>query len=240
MIEIIPAIDLIDGKCVRLTHGDFSRKTVYSADPVDTAKQFEAAGLKRLHVVDLDGARTGRPGNIDVLKRIADATSLTIDYGGGLRTSNDIAEAFAAGASIVNIGSLAARDPDIFIGWLNLFGAERMLLGADSRDGFVAVDGWQTDTKISIFNYLADMASQGVTSAFVTDIASDGAMAGAATQLYRRIRSELPALDLIASGGVRSVADIDELDSFGCTGIIIGKALYEGNIRPEDLAKYVS
>jgi phosphoribosylformimino-5-aminoimidazole carboxamide ribotide isomerase len=238
MIEIIPAIDLIDGKCVRLTHGDFSRKTVYSGDPVKTAKQFEAAGLKRLHVVDLDGARTGRPGNIDVLKRIADTTSLIIDYGGGLRTSNDIAEAFAAGASIINIGSLAAREPETFIGWLNLFGAEHMLLGADSREGFVAVDGWQTDTKISIFNYLAEMASQGVTSAFVTDIASDGALAGPATQLYRRIRSELPALGLIASGGVRSVADIDELDAIGCTGVIIGKALYEGNITPEDLAKY--
>ncbi len=239
MIKIIPAIDLIDGKCVRLTHGDFSRKTVYSGDPVDTAKQFEAAGLKRLHVVDLDGARTGRPANIGVLKRIADATYLIIDYGGGLRTANDIAEAFAAGASIVNIGSLAAREPETFISWLGLFGAERMLLGADSREGFVALDGWQTETKISIFDYLTDLAFEGVTSAFVTDIASDGAMTGPATQLYRRIRSELPALNLIASGGVRSVADIDELDAIGCTGVIIGKALYEGKIKPEDLAKYV-
>ncbi len=238
MIEIIPAIDLIDGKCVRLTHGDFSRKTVYSDDPVETAERFEAAGLRRLHVVDLDGARTGRPANMGVLKRIVDATSLTIDYGGGLRSANDIAEAFAAGASIVNIGSLAAREPETFIGWLELFGPDRMLLGADSRDGFVAVDAWQTDTKISIFKYLADLAAKGVTAAFVTDIASDGAMAGPAVQLYRQVRSELPALALIASGGVRSVADIDELDSIGCTGVIIGKAFYEGNITPEDLAKY--
>ena len=238
MIEIIPAIDLIDGKCVRLTHGDFSRKTVYSGDPVDTAKQFEAAGLRRLHVVDLDGARTGRPANIEVLKRIADATSLIIDYGGGLRSPNDIAEAFAAGASMVNIGSLAAREPDTFIGWLGTFGPDRILLGADSKDGFVAVDGWQTETKISIFSYLAEFAAKGVGSAFVTDIASDGAMAGPATRLYQQIRTELPALGLIASGGVRSVADIDELDAIGCTGVIIGKALYEGNMKPEDLAKY--
>ncbi len=239
MIEIIPAIDLIDGKCVRLTHGDFSRKTVYSGDPVDTAKQFEAAGLKRLHIVDLDGARTGRPANIDVLKLIADATSLTIDYGGGLRSANDIAEAFAAGASMVNIGSLAAREPSTFIGWLSQFGPDRILLGADSKAGFVAVDGWQTATSIFLFDYLAHLTSKGVASAFVTDIASDGALGGPATPLYRKIRSELPSLGLIASGGVRSVADIDELDAIGCTGVIIGKALYEGNITPEDLAKYV-
>src|SRR5688500_9479798 len=239
MIEIIPAIDLIDGKCVRLTHGDFSRKTVYSGNPVDTAKQFEAAGLRRLHVVDLDGARTGRPVNIDVLRRIADATSLIIDYGGGLRSENDIAEAFAAGAAMVNIGSLAVREPDKFICWLDGFGLKRILLGADSKEGFVAVDGWQTETKISIFDYLADLSSKGVASAFVTDIACDGAMAGPALQLYRRIRSELSGLALIASGGVRSLADIDELDAIGFMGVIVGKALYEGNIKPEELTKYV-
>ena len=238
MIEIIPAIDLIDGKCVRLTHGDFSKKTVYSGDPVDTAKQFEAAGLKRLHIVDLDGARTGRPANMGVLKSIADATSLIIDYGGGLRYADDIAEAFAAGASMVNIGSLAAREPDTFISWLDMFGPQRILLGADSKDGFVAVDGWQAQTNITIFGCLADLVSKGVGSAFVTDIASDGAMAGPATRLYQQIRTELPSLGLIASGGVRSVADIDELDAIGCTGVIVGKALYEGRINAEDLAKY--
>ena len=237
MIKIIPAIDLIDGKCVRLTHGDFSQKTVYSGDPVQTAMQFEAVGLKRLHVVDLDGARTGRPANVDVLKRIADATSLIIDYGGGLRSAENVEEAFAAGASIVNIGSLAARKPETFLGWLDRFGADRILLGADSRDGLVAVNGWQTDTDLSLFDYLASLASRGVTSAFVTDIASDGAMSGPATDLYKRIRSELPALGLIASGGVRSVSDINGLDAIGCTGVIIGKALYEGNIITEDLAQ---
>lgn len=238
MIEIIPAIDLIDSICVRLTQGDFSRKTVYSGDPVDTARQFEAAGLKRLHLVDLDGARTGRPANIDVLKRIANATSLIIDYGGGLRSANDIVDAFAAGASMVNIGSLAVREPDTLIGWLDRFGGDRILLGADSKDEFVAVDGWQTGTNISIFGYLARLASQGVSSAFVTDITSDGAMAGPATQLYIRIRSELPELDLIASGGVRSLSDIDDLETIGCRGVIIGKALYEGKIKLEGLAKY--
>jgi phosphoribosylformimino-5-aminoimidazole carboxamide ribotide isomerase len=238
MIEIIPAIDLIDGKCVRLTHGDFSRKTVYSGDPVQTARQFEDAGIKRLHVVDLDGARTGTPANVGVLKRIADVTSLIIDYGGGLRSAEDVEAAFAYGAAIVNIGSLAAREPETFLGWLDRFGADRILLGADSRDGRVAVNGWQTDTELSIIEYLASLAGRGVTSAFVTDIASDGAMSGPAIDLYKRIRSELPALGLIASGGVRSVSDIDELDAIGCTGVIIGKALYEENISMEDLAKY--
>jgi phosphoribosylformimino-5-aminoimidazole carboxamide ribotide isomerase len=231
MIEIIPAIDLIDGKCVRLTQGDFSRKTVYSGDPVDAAKQFEAAGLKRLHLVDLDGARTGHPANVDVLGRIAEATSLIIDYGGGLRSANDIVEAFAAGASMVNIGSVAVRERDTFIGWLDRFGADRILLGADSKNDYVAVDGWQTGTNISIFGYLASLASRGVASAFVTDITSDGAMSGPATQLYSRISSELPDLDLIASGGVRSLSDIDDLETIGCRGVIIGKALYEGKIK---------
>ncbi|MDQ3220507.1 MAG: 1-(5-phosphoribosyl)-5-[(5-phosphoribosylamino)methylideneamino]imidazole-4-carboxamide isomerase [Acidobacteriota bacterium] len=238
MIEIIPAMDLIGGKCVRLTQGDFSRETVYSDDPLDTAKRFEAAGLKRLHMVDLDGARSGTPANLHVLKYIASATSLVIDYGGGVKSETDVAAIFGAGAAMINIGSVAVRQPESFIGWLEKFGNNKFLLGADSKNGKVAIDGWQTSTKVPIIAFLRDFAERGVTHVFVTDIASDGAMAGPALELYRKILEEVQEIDLIASGGVRSIDDIDELESIGCSGVIIGRALYENMIRLEDLAKY--
>ncbi len=238
MIEIIPAMDLIGGKCVRLTQGDFSRETVYSDDPLDTAKRFEAAGLKRLHMVDLDGARSGTPANLHVLEYIASATSLVIDYGGGVKSETDVATVFGAGAAMINIGSVAVRQPESFIGWLEKFGNNKFLLGADSKNGKVAIDGWQTSTKVPILAFLRDFAERGVTHAFVTDIASDGAMAGPALELYRKILEEVQEIDLIASGGVRSIDDIDELESIGCSGVIIGRALYENTIKLEDLAKY--
>jgi len=238
MIEIIPAMDLIGGKCVRLTQGDFSRETVYSDDPLDTVKRFEAAGLKRLHMVDLDGARSGTPANLHVLKYIASATSLVIDYGGGVKSETDVAAVFGAGAAMINIGSVAVRQPESFIGWLEKFGNNKFLLGADSKNGKVAIDGWQTSTKVPILAFLRDFAERGVTRAFVTDIASDGAMAGPALKLYRKILEEVQEIDLIASGGVRSINDIDELESIGCSGVIIGRALYENTIKLEDLAKY--
>lgn len=238
MIEIIPAMDLIGGKCVRLTQGDFARETVYSNDPLETAKRFEAAGLTRLHMVDLDGARSGSPANLHVLKHVASGTSLTIDYGGGIKSETDVAAVFSAGATIVNIGSLAARQPEIFLGWVDKFGGDKILLGADTKKGKVAIDGWQTETKEPILAYLRKFAERGVTKAFVTDIASDGAMTGPSIKLYRKITAAVQEINLIASGGVRSIADIDELESIGCKGVIIGKALYEGNIELEDLAKY--
>ena len=239
MIEIIPAMDLIGGKCVRLTQGDFARETVYSDDPLETAERFEAAGLKRLHMVDLDGARSGTPANLHVLKRVASATSLVIDYGGGVKSETDVAAVFGAGASMINIGSVAVRQPDAFIGWLEKFGNDRFLLGADSKDGKVAIDGWQTSTKIPILSFLRDFATRGVTRSFVTDIASDGAMAGPAFKLYSKILGAVQEIDLIASGGVRSIDDIDELESIGCCGVIIGRAFYENTIKLEELAKYV-
>ena len=238
MIEIIPAMDLIGGKCVRLTQGDFSRETVYSDDPLDTAKRFEAAGLKRLHMVDLDGARSATLANLHVLEYIASATSLVIDYGGGVKSETDVAAVFGAGAAMINIGSVAVRQPESFIGWLEKFGNNKFLLGADSKNGKVAIDGWQTSTKVPILAFLRDFAERGVTRAFVTDIASDGAMAGPALKLYRKILGEVQEIDLIASGGVRSINDIDELESIGCSGVIIGRALYENTIKLEDLAKY--
>ena len=238
MIEIIPAIDLIDGECVRLTHGDFSRKTVYHDDPLEAARRFESLGLRRLHIVDLDGARTGRPVNLAALERVAGGTGLTIDFGGGIKSEADLESVFAAGAAIANVGSTAVKEPDKFISWLGRFGGERILLGADCRDEKIAVSGWQTETDISIFDFLEQMNSRGVKKAFVTDIGRDGALAGPSTQLYERIIARLPDLELIASGGVSSIADVMELDRIGCTGVIVGKAIYEGRISVEELSRY--
>jgi phosphoribosylformimino-5-aminoimidazole carboxamide ribotide isomerase len=238
MIEIIPAIDIIEAKCVRLTYGDFSRKTVYSDDPLEIAKRFESIGLRRLHMVDLEGAKRGNPANLAVLERIAAGTSLIIDFGGGIKTETDLKGVFAAGAAIANIGSLAVKEPDTFVEWLDKFGREGILLGADCRNEKIAVNGWQTDTEVSVFDFLERMNSRGVRSAFVTDIGRDGAMSGPSVGIYERIMAELPALELIASGGVSSIRDVEELDRIGCRGVIVGKAIYEGRITEEELARY--
>ena len=238
MIEIIPAIDIIEGKCVRLTHGDFARKTVYSDDPLELAKRFESIGLRRLHMVDLDGAKSGRPANLAVLESVAAGTGLTIDYGGGIKTEGDLENVFAAGASIANIGSLALKEPDTFVGWLDKFGGERILLGADCKNERLAVNGWQTETEVSVFDFLERMNSRGVRKAFVTDIGRDGAMAGPSLDLYKRIIAKIPELDLIASGGVSSILDVEELERVGCRGVIVGKAIYEGRISEEELSRY--
>jgi phosphoribosylformimino-5-aminoimidazole carboxamide ribotide isomerase len=238
MIEIIPAIDLIDGKCVRLTHGDFQRKTVYSDDPLEVAKRFEGLGLSRVHMVDLDGARSGRPQNLSVLERVASSTDLVIDFGGGVTATEDLDAIFGAGAAIVNIGSVALKEPDRFFGWISTHGNERILLGADARNGKVAINGWQTDTEIPIVELLLDRVSKGVARAFVTDIGSDGAMAGPSIGLYTEIRRAIPNLDLIASGGVSSIGDVASLEAIGCSGVIVGKALYEGRISDEELSGY--
>ncbi|MFM9905741.1 MAG: 1-(5-phosphoribosyl)-5-[(5-phosphoribosylamino)methylideneamino]imidazole-4-carboxamide isomerase [Pyrinomonadaceae bacterium] len=238
MIEIIPAMDLIGGRCVRLVQGDFERRTLYSDDPVETSLRFEASGLRRLHMVDLDGARSGEPCNLDILRRIALATSLVIDYGGGIRSVSDVDSAFAAGANLVNIGSLAVRDPDTLDNWIERFGPERFLIGADSRDGMIAIDGWHTETSVPVIDLIHRFAVHEIGGIFVTDIAKDGAMAGPAVELYREILKEVPGVGIIASGGVRSIQDIEELEKAGCRGVIIGRALYEGTIRLEDLKKY--
>lgn len=238
MIEIIPAMDLIGGKCVRLTQGDFSRKTVYSDDPLETAKRFEAAGLQRLHIVDLDGARTGTPANLHILKRVAAGTSLTIDFGGGIKTESDVAAVFGTGASIVTVGSVAAKQPELFLSWVEKFGGDKILLGADTKKGKVAIDGWQTRTAIPILAFLRNFAERGVANAFVTDIDRDGAMTGPSLKLYRQITAAVQKINLIASGGVTSIDDIDQLERIGCAGVIVGKAFYENRIKLEDLAKY--
>ncbi len=238
MIEIIPAIDLIDGKCVRLTRGDFERKTVYSDEPLDVAKSFEAAGVKRLHMVDLEGAKSGSPKNISVLERVAKHTSLEIDFGGGIKSDADLESVFSAGALMANIGSKATTDPDTFLSWVDRYGGDRILLGADTKEGKVAINGWQTVTEIEITEFVLRNALLGVTSIFVTDISRDGAMGGPAIELYRQIISMVPELKLIASGGVRSMRDVEELDRIGCSGVIIGKAVYEGRITMKELSTY--
>ena len=238
MIEIIPAIDIIDGKCVRLTYGDFAQKTVYADDPLEVAKRFEDIGLRRLHMVDLDGAKGGKPSNLAVLERVASATGLVIDFGGGIKTDEHLAAVFGAGAAMANIGSIAVRDPEKFYGWLEEFGGDRILLGADAKDGKVAIDGWATETQVDVIEMLSERVARGVRQAFVTDIGSDGAMVGPAIGLYQTILTAIPQLDLIASGGVSSIEDVEKLERIGCSAVIVGKAIYEGRISDEELKRY--
>ena len=238
MIEIIPAIDLIDGKCVRLTQGDFARRRTYADDPVEVAKAFEEVGLRRLHIVDLDGARSGIPANLHVLERVAKATDLRIDYGGGIKTDDDIKWVFDAGAEFVNIGSVAVKEPEQFFEWLAVYGSDSILLGADVRDGMLAINGWQTETDLEIISFLRKYYGRGVEQAFVTDIGKDGALQGPAIELYSEIINKVPDLRLIASGGVSSLDNIYQLEKIGCRAVIVGKAIYEGRVTLGELGKY--
>lgn len=233
--EIIPAIDIIDGSCVRLSQGNFAEKTVYSDSPVDMAKRFEDAGLKRLHMVDLDGARAGKITNLSVLEAVASTTSLKIDFSGGIKTADDVSMVLSAGAAMIAVGSMAVKSPERIEEWVEVFGASRVIVGADIRDGRVAVNGWETKTDLELLPFLRDMHSRGVTHIFVTDVSKDGLLAGPAAEIYRGILSELKGLELIASGGVTTLKDLEELRDIGCSGAIIGKALYEGNIDLSDL-----
>lgn len=235
MIEIIPAIDLIEGKCVRLSQGDFARRKIYNENPLEATKEFEAVGLKRLHIVDLDGAKRGKVTNLKVLETIASQTNLTIDFGGGIKTDQDIEAVFGAGAEMASIGSVAVKEPEKFFGWLEKYGGEKILLGADVRDGNLAINGWQTETDLEILLFLQNYFERGVRQAFCTDISKDGLLGGAANELYARILSRLPELKLIASGGVSCLEDILELEEIGCAGVIVGKAIYEGKIKLEEL-----
>lgn len=240
MIEIIPAIDLIDGKCVRLRQGDFAQKTVYRENPLDAAQEFENAGLRRLHIVDLDGAKNGHVTNLRVLETIANKTRLSIDFGGGIKTDEDIRAVFDAGAEMAGIGSVAVKEPEKFFAWLEKYGGERILLGADVKNKKLAIDGWQTETDTEIVPFLSEYFARGVVQAFVTDISKDGVLQGASIELYAEILSEIPGLKLIASGGVAKAEDIFELEKIGCAGVIVGKAIYEGKIRLEDLKERIT
>ncbi len=238
MIEIIPAIDLIDGKCVRLSQGDFAQKKIYNENPLEVAQEFEQFGIKRLHLVDLDGAKNGKVTNLKTLESIANKTNLTIDFGGGIKNDDDINSIFDAGASIASIGSIAVKDAKKFFEWLKKYGSDKILLGADVREGKLAINGWLTDTELEIIPFLENYFAQGVSQVFCTDISLDGVLQGASNDLYREILTKLPKLKLIASGGVSKIEDVHELEKIGCSGVIIGKAIYEGRIKLEDFGKF--
>lgn len=229
-IELIPAIDIIDGKCVRLTKGDYACKTIYNDNPVEVAKEFEAMGFKRLHVVDLDGAKSRHIVNDGVLRDMASATNLVIDFGGGIKTDEDIDKAFAAGASMVTVGSIAVTHPGLFMAWMDKYGADKMILGADVRNGKVSINGWKEDSEEDLLPFLKKYIDNGVKTVLCTEISKDGTLAGPATELYKTIMAAYPDLHLIASGGVSSTEDIISLDCEGIPAVVFGKAFYEGKI----------
>lgn len=229
-IELIPAIDIINGQCVRLTKGDYDQKTVYNDDPVEVARAFEEMGFKRLHVVDLDGAKSKHIVNVDVLRRVTMETNLTVDFGGGIKTEEDIQTAFDNGAAMVTVGSVAVTKPDLFISWLHTFGAERMILGADVRNGMISINGWKEDSQESLLPFLKRYVDEGVRNVLCTEISKDGTLSGPAINLYKEIMATYPDLHLIASGGVSSTEDILELENEGIPAVVFGKAFYEGRI----------
>ncbi len=235
MIEIIPATDIIGGECVRLTQGDYDRKTTYYSDPLEAAKAFEGVGIKRLHVVDLDGAKSSHPMNLKVLERVATHTSLTIQYGGGIKSAQALKDVFSAGASRAIVGSLAVREPELFSAWLDEFGGERMVLGADLKNGKVAIQGWLEESQMGASELFNIFLPHGLRHIICTDISRDGMMCGAATELYKTLSAEFPTLNIIASGGVSKMSDIEELDQAGVESVIVGKALYEGGISLKEV-----
>lgn len=234
-IELIPAIDIIDGKCVRLTKGDYDKKTVYRDYPAEVAAEFEEIGFNRLHVVDLDGAKSKHIVNDNVLKAITTKTGLTVDFGGGIKTDEDIEKAFAAGASMVTIGSIAVTQPELFLGWLEKYGPERVILGADVRHGKISINGWKEDSSEDLLPFLKKYVDAGVRNVLCTEISKDGTLTGPAINLYRQIMEAYPELHLIASGGVSSKEDIMALDEAGIPAVVFGKAIYEGRIDLKEL-----
>ena len=239
MIELIPAIDIIDGKCVRLSQGDYESRKVYNENPVEMAKEFEAHGLTRLHVVDLDGAASHHIVNYRTLEQIASRTSLIIDFGGGIKTSNDLAIAFDNGAEMVTLGSIAVKQPEVFEKWLNQFGAPKIILGADAKDGKIATNGWKEESSLELIPVQDNDRKKGDTRVHYTDISKDGMLDGPSVPLYREIMEAHPHLHLIASGGVSSIDDIIALDEAGIPAVVFGKALYEGRISLTDLKRFL-
>jgi len=235
---IIPAIDILNGKCVRLTQGDYEQKKIYNEKPLEVAKAFEDAGLTRLHLVDLDGARAGKVKNWKVLELIAGKTSLKIDFGGGIQSSEDIEISFDAGARWATIGSLAVRNEELFYDWLIQYEPDNFLLGADVRNEKIAINGWLETTEIRIIDFIRKYMDKGLRQIFCTDIGKDGMMQGPSTDLYKRIIAEFHKIYLIASGGVGTVQDLFELKRLGCEGVIIGKAIYEGKITLKELSVF--
>lgn len=237
---LIPAIDIIDGKCVRLTQGDYSQKKEYNSHPLEVAKAYEGAGIQRLHLVDLDGAKQKKIVNLAVLEKIASGTSLHIDFGGGVQSDADIEAAFSAGARQVTGGSVAVKQAPLFSQWLSKYGSEKIILGADVKDGHIAVSGWEESSERELFSFLEDYHQKGVQYVICTDVSKDGLLQGPSTALYQQIIRQFPELKLIASGGVAGLNDLRELKAAGCWGAIIGKAIYEGRISLQELSKFAN
>ena len=239
MIELIPAIDIIDGKCVRLSQGDYDTKKVYNENPLEVAKEFEANGIRRLHVVDLDGAKSKHVVNYRTLEMIATRTSLVIDFGGGIKTDEDMLIAFENGAQMVTLGSVAVKNPDLFKKWLIQYGAEKIILGADAKNKRIAVSGWMEDSSQELIPFLHDYTKEGIYKVLCTDISKDGMLQGPSIELYKEIMKEFPEMHLIASGGVSCLQDIIALEEAGIPAVIFGKALYEGRITMKDLIRFM-
>lgn len=235
-MRIIPAIDIIDGKCVRLTKGDYSTKKVYNENPLEVAKEFEASGIQYLHLVDLDGAKSKHIVNHKILETIASKTHLKVDFGGGLKSDDDLRIAFECGANQITGGSIAANNPNVFLTWLENYGPEKIILGADCKDRKIATNGWLEASELDVVDFIKDYESKGVKYVICTDIAKDGMLQGTSNDLYREIISE-SNVKLIASGGVSSLKDLELVKDIGCEGVILGKAIYEGNISLKELQK---
>ncbi|RLK02285.1 1-(5-phosphoribosyl)-5-[(5-phosphoribosylamino)methylideneamino]imidazole-4-carboxamide isomerase [Tenacibaculum discolor] len=238
-MRIIPAIDIIEGKCVRLTKGDYDTKKIYNENPLEVAKEFEANGIEYLHVVDLDGAKSNRIINHKVLEQIATKTNLKIDFGGGLKSDEDARIAFGSGANQITGGSIAVKDPDVFIGWLTKYGMDKIILGADCKDRKIATNGWLQTSEVDVVEFISEYQEIGITNTICTDVAKDGMLQGASLDLYLEILSKT-SVNLIASGGVANINDLHRLKEIGCEGAIVGKAIYEGNISLKELQEFIS
>lgn len=239
MIELVPAIDMIEGKCVRLTQGDYDTQKIYNESPLEVAKQFQDTGVTRLHMVDLDGAKAGHIVNYRMLEKVASHTDLSIDFGGGLKSDDDLHIAFDCGAQMVTGGSIAVKNPDLFLSWITRYGSERIILGADAKEKKIAISGWKEGTAIDLIPFIKDYQSKGISKVICTDIARDGMLQGPAVKLYQEMQQEMPGLYVIASGGVSSMGDIERLEEANIPAVIFGKAIYEGRISLKEIETFI-
>lgn len=238
MMEIIPAIDIISGEAVRLTGGDYAKKKIYARDPLTVAKGFASLGINRLHVVDLDGARTGHVVNLDALQRICQQTNLQVDFGGGVKSEKELIKILHAGARQVTVGTLSVKQPAEVKSWIKKYGADKIILGADVKNEKIAIQGWLEESEVNLFDFLTEYISAGIEYVICTDISKDGFLQGTALDLYKKIRTKFPTLKLIASGGVTTMQDLIQLEEMGCYGAIVGKAIYEGKLLAGELAEW--
>ncbi len=238
-IDLIPAIDIIEGKCVRLSQGDYASKKVYNEDPLEVAREFEDSGITRLHVVDLDGAKAGHIINYKTLEKIAGKTNLIVDFGGGLKTSDDLKIAFECGAQMVTGGSIAVKNPGEFESWIKKYGSDKIILGADAKDGNIAVTGWLEETDQKLIPFIKNYHTKGISKVICTDISKDGMLQGTSVDLYKEILKEIPDLYLVASGGVSQIKDIELLIEAKVPAVIFGKAIYEGRITLKELRPFL-